>query len=272
MTRRDTLKLLSAGALPAAVARAADAPRFHAIDHVGLTVSDAKKAASFYARVFGPTVYKETMAERRYVRVGPCYIAMAPPGANQAANYRVDHICPGVEAFDIPALESYLKAQGLQFRHTEDFGPFITDPVVGAVQVQWWMWSSWMATIKTSAPEPQPGVGGPIFQATGMDHILVQTPDLDKSVAFYEKLFGPVNQRTDTRTWFKVGSSRIGLTKGAADQKPGGHFCVTVAKLDRAAAIAKLEQAGAWIQPGENANDLQFRDPDGILLQVQAAG
>src|SRR5579871_7031392 len=95
LSRRDALRVLSAGAVCAGGLRAAEAPRFHALDHVGLTVSDAKKAAVFYARVFGNTVYKETMNERRYVKAGSNYLAMAPPGANQPASYRVDHICPG---------------------------------------------------------------------------------------------------------------------------------------------------------------------------------
>jgi catechol 2,3-dioxygenase-like lactoylglutathione lyase family enzyme len=270
MTRRETLTILSAGALGTSRLDAADRPQFHALDHVGLTVSDARKAASFYARVFGPTVYKEAMNERRYVKAGPCYLAMAPPGANQPANYRVDHICPGVEPYGIPALESYLKEQNITFRHTDDFGPFIPDS--NGINVQWWMWSSWMPTIKTSAPEPQPAADGPIFQATGIDHILVQTADLAKSVSFYEKLFGPVSQRTETRTWFKVGSSRVGLSTAPAGQTPGvNHVSFIVASLDRSAASRKLEQAGAKIQPGEAPNDLQFRDPDGILFQIQSA-
>jgi catechol 2,3-dioxygenase-like lactoylglutathione lyase family enzyme len=270
MTRRETLKVLSAGALAATRLSAADRPSFHALDHVGLTVSDAKKAASFYARVFGPTVYKETMNDRRYVKAGPCYLAMAPPGANQSSNYRVDHICPGVEPYDIPSLETYLKEQNVTFRHTDDFGPFIPDP--NGINVQWWMWSSWVPTIKTSAPEPQPLAGEPIFEATGIDHILIQTADLAKSVSFYEKLFGPVSQRTGTRTWFKVGPSRVGLSTVAAGQSPGvNHVCFNVASLDRVAGSRKLEQAGAKIQPGEAPNDLQFRDPDGILFQIQTA-
>ena len=270
-SRRDALKFLSAGALSATALRGAERPRFHALDHVGLTVSDAKKAAAFYARLFGNTVYKETMAERRYVKAGPCYLAMAPPGANQPARYRVDHVCPGVEPFDVPALESYLQSQKIPFRHTDGFGPFIPEP--NGINIQWWMWSSWLDTIKTSAPEPPPETGAPIFQAAGIDHVLVQTAELDQSAELYEKLFGPVAQRTATRIWFKVGPSRIGLTSAAAGQSPGvNHFCFTVAAFDRASAVRNLEQAGAKIQAGEAANDLQFRDPDGILVQVMTAG
>src|SRR5579862_941776 len=218
-SRRDALKLLSSGALAAGALRAAEAPKFHALDHVGLTVSDGNKAAAFYARLFGNTVYKEKMSERRYVKAGPCYIAMAPPGTNQPADYRVDHVCPGVEPFDVPALESYLQGQNIPFRHTDGFGPFIPDP--NGINIQWWMWSSWLATIKTSAPEPHPEAGEPIFQATGMNHILIQTAEMDKSVALYEKLFGPVAQRAQNRTWFQTGPSRIGLSAAAAGQKPG---------------------------------------------------
>ena len=234
---------------------------------VGLTVADSKKAAAFYARLFGPTVYKEKMNERRYVRVGPCYISLAPPAANQPANYRVDHVCPGVEPFDIPALEAYLKSQDVAFRHTEDFGPFIPDP--DSISIQWWTWNSWPPTIKTSAAEPPPSTGAPIFQATGMDHILLQVPDPEKSTAFYAKLFGPVVQRAANRIWFQVGASRIGLSSTPSGQRPGvNHFCVAAAKFERAEAVRQLQQAGAAVQTGEAANDIQFRDPDGVLVQV----
>jgi catechol-2,3-dioxygenase len=58
-------------------------PVFHAVDHVGITVSDPKKAAEFYGQLFGAIVYKEAMSEKRYVKVGPCYLSLTSSGSNQ---------------------------------------------------------------------------------------------------------------------------------------------------------------------------------------------
>jgi predicted enzyme related to lactoylglutathione lyase len=269
VNRRQALGALGAAVLARALNAAEARPSFHAVDHFGITCSDSKKAAGFYAQLFGATVYKEKMNERRYVKIGPCYVSLAPPGANQAANYRVDHVCPGVEPFDIPALERYLNSVDIKFRHTDDFGPFIPDPDNPGIQIQWWTWNSWPPTIKTSAPEPPNMSGPPIFSAVGMDHVLLQVNDPEKSAAFYEKLFGAVAERTENRTWFQAGASRVGLSKAASGERPGvNHVCVLAAAFDRAEAVRKLEQAGAKIDAMESASSIEFRDPDGVRLQV----
>jgi predicted enzyme related to lactoylglutathione lyase len=88
-----------------------------------------------------------------------------------------------------------------------------------------------------------------LFQPRGIDHILLNVTDPAKSAAFYEKIFGPVSQRDDKGTWFQVGTSRVGLLKGA---KPGvAHFYIQARRLGEAAAT-------------------EFRDPDGLLFQVTA--
>ena len=76
-SRREALGILGAGAFALRKAVAADPPlRFTALDHVEFLVSDAEKSAEFYARVFGNTVLKNNKTTRRYVKLGPSYIAM----------------------------------------------------------------------------------------------------------------------------------------------------------------------------------------------------
>jgi len=267
LSRREAIGVLGVCSSLPKLAGAESAPHFTALDHVGLTVSDSQKAASFYSRLFGNVVYKEKMNARRYVKVGPCYISLAPPGQNQQANYRVDHVCPGVEPFDIPALDRYLQSQNITFRHTDDFGPFITDP--DGISIQWWTWNSWGPTIKTSAPEPQSAAPQSIFQPTGMEHVLLNVADPEKSAKFYEKLFGPISERRNNRIWFQAGRSRIGLLALPAGQRAGvNHFCVSASAFDYGDVTKKLAEAGAKIETPEIAGAPEFRDPDGVLVQV----
>jgi catechol 2,3-dioxygenase-like lactoylglutathione lyase family enzyme len=278
VSRREALGILGAsasgaGALMTSKLSAAEPnPHFAALDHVGLTVADSQKTATFFARVFGNVVYKEAMNERRYVKLGPCYASMAPVNAAAAAkrpppNYRVDHICPGIHAFDNAAVKRYLESQNVSFRPVEGFGPFVPDP--DGLTIQLWTENSWSLSIKNSALESQPVTGEPIFQPTGIEHLLVQVTDPETSAKFYEKLFGPVTQRANNRIWFRAGRSRIGLSALPSGQRSGvNHFCVSAAAFDHDAVTKKLQQAGAKLEKPEVAGSPEFRDPNGILVQV----
>jgi len=264
--RRELFTLLGAGVLLARRAGAAESGlNFAALDHVGLTVADAQKSATFYARLFGNTVYKNNQTPRRYLKLGPCYMALAPP-AQAARGYGVDHFCPGIAGYQMAEVKRYLESQGLGFRETE-LGPFVTDP--DGIQIQLWTEGSWSHSLEAAAPEAYPAGEDPIFRPTGLDHILLDVTDPEKSAAVYEKIFGPVTQRNNNRTWFQAGKSRVGLLAVSNGRRPGvNHFCVTAAAFDYDAVMKKLEAAGAKPVNAEVAGAPQFRDPDGILVQV----
>src|SRR5678815_1365130 len=48
------------------------------VDHVSLAVGDIDKAVVFYRTLFGNEVLKDSRTPRRYLRLGPCYMAIAP--------------------------------------------------------------------------------------------------------------------------------------------------------------------------------------------------
>jgi catechol 2,3-dioxygenase-like lactoylglutathione lyase family enzyme len=266
LSRRQALTVLGAGALVARRAAAAPDVHYTAMDHVAIAVGDVDKSVAFYTRLFGNNVLKNKETIRRYVKLGPCYVAIAPPGQGQE-NHRVDHICPGVEDYEPANVKAYLQQRGVTFRDS-NLGPFVTDP--DGYQVQLWKFDSWSDTARTTAaPESHPIDGEPIFRATGLDHILMDVTDPEKSAAFYEKIFGPVTQRNNNRTWFQVGKSRIGLLATANGKRPGvNHFCVSAAPFDYDAVTKKLEQAGIRLENPEVNGAPDFRDPDGIRVQV----
>src|SRR5262245_4962376 len=111
-TRRDLLCILGSGALTARFARAADAPfRFSAADHIEFFASDVQKSVAFYARIFGNTVLKNNRTTRRYMKLGNAYIAI-----DAGQQIQVDHVCAGIDGFQIANVHSYLEQRGIAYR------------------------------------------------------------------------------------------------------------------------------------------------------------
>src|SRR5580704_16649776 len=116
LTRREALTTLTAATFAAPAIFSADAPfRFGALDHLALAVDDVEKSVHFYTRVFGNTVLKEKTNPRHYVKMGPNYVAMAPPGQGQASQV-INHFCPGIVNFDLAATKRALDKMGIQYR------------------------------------------------------------------------------------------------------------------------------------------------------------
>src|SRR5579871_1795203 len=106
MTRRDALGMLGAAAAVVPLARAQGGALLHAtrVDHVSLAVGDIDKAMIFYRRLFGNEVLKDARTPRRYLRLGPCYMAIAPAAAG--ASKRIDHFGVGIENFNAASMKS----------------------------------------------------------------------------------------------------------------------------------------------------------------------
>ena len=264
--RRAALALLGAGAWAANSAAAADSPlRFTGLDHVEFWASDVEKSRDFYARVFGNAVMKNNKTSRRYIQLGDAYIAI---DRGQDAG-RVDHFCAGIHDFEIAALHGYLAQNGIAFRdYPSGRDLAVTDP--DGTRTQLAADNGWKALAGgTASAEAVPLNGEPIFQPTGLDHILLNVSDQEKAAAFYANFFGPVTQRNNNRVWFQAGSSRIGLLQTPSGQRAGvNHFCVSAASFDFDAVTKRLQQAGAHIETPEVTGTPEFRDPDGLLVQV----
>src|SRR5258708_23689855 len=103
ISRRDALLALGVAAMRQA---RADGGRLRAtrVDHVALTVGDIDKALVFYRSLFGNEVLKDSRTPRRYLRLGPCYMAIAPAAAGEAK--RSDHFGIGIENFNAPTLKT----------------------------------------------------------------------------------------------------------------------------------------------------------------------
>src|SRR5579871_5587693 len=83
ISRRDALVLVGSAALTQTRAQGA---LLHPtrVDHVALAVGEIDKAMGFYRRLFGDEVRKDSRTPRRYLRLGPCYMAIAPAAEGEA--------------------------------------------------------------------------------------------------------------------------------------------------------------------------------------------
>ena len=267
--RRDALRVLSALALRAGSAQAASTPglRFTKLDHVEISVPDAPKSAALYARAFGGPVWKNSKTPRRYVKLGPCYIAIE----QGREPFGVDHFSAGIEGFQIAAIHGFLDERAIAYKDYPSGKDLnVTDP--DGIHLQLSADDTWsQLQTNTASPEPSTEVASPIYHPTGLDHILLNVSEPEKSTAFYEKIFGPVTQRNNNRIWFQAGKSRIGLLQTPAGQRPGvNHFCIAAAAFDYKATTARLAEAGTQVETPEIAGAPEFRDLDGLLVQVMA--
>ena len=264
MRRRELLGVLGASAFALRRAAAADAAlHFTALDHVEFLVSDVEKSAAFYARVFGNTVLKNNKTTRRYVKLGPSYIAM------DKGQVRVDHFCAGIPKFDVASVHAYLDAKGIPYRDFPSGKDLaVADP--DGTRLQLATDNGWQLLLGGTASPETISIGGePIFRPTGIDHILLNVTDPEKSAAFYEKILGAVTQRNNNRIWFQSGTGRIGLLQTPAGEKPGvNHYCVSVEKFDYDNAVKELQQAGVKLDKAEIAGSPDLRDADGYRVQV----
>jgi len=265
LLRRDALEILGIAAFAMRRAIAADnAPlRFTALDHVEFLVSDVEKSAAFYARVFGNMVLKNNKTTRRYVKIGPSYLAM------DKGQVHVDHFCAGIPAFNVASVHTLLDANGVAYRDFPSGKDLaVADP--DGTRLQLATDNGWAQLLTgTASPETVAAGGDAIFHPTGIDHILLNVTDPEKSAAFYEKILGPVTQRNNNRIWFQAGTGRIGLLKTPAGEKAGvNHYCIAVEKFDYDLAVKNLQQAGAKLDVPEIAGAPDLRDPDGYRVQV----
>jgi len=267
ITRRDALFVLGAAAVQRA--RADEGLlRGTGVDHVALAVGDMDKAMLFYRRLFGNEVLKDRRTPRRYLRLGPRYMAIAPAAPGEGK--RIDHFSIGIENFSAPSMKSTLEQAGFKVRES-NVGLFVTDPDGTSVQI--WADQSWKL-LSNAAPEDGPKQEA-LFHARGMHHLAIQVSDMERSTTFYRKLFGEpgVGTGNPPQPTFQVGETRILLYNPAPTKPPKiDHFSVLVDNFDAPAALKVVKSLGATAELSKQGTLNEFFDPEGIRLQVTFPG
>jgi catechol 2,3-dioxygenase-like lactoylglutathione lyase family enzyme len=259
--------VLAGGAWAAGRAFGESPLNFTALDHIEFFASDVVQSVAFYASVFGNTVLKNNKTTRRYVKIGSSYIAIETAGQ---AGVRVDHVCAGIEGFKVAEAHEFLTMRGIEYKdYPSGRDLAVTDP--DGTRLQLASDGGWNLLLGGTASPETVAAGDAIFRPVGLDHVLLNVTDLEKSAEFFAKILGPVMQRSNNRIWFQVGKSRVGLLKTPEGGGVGVNlYCVQAERFDYSDVTKKLTQAGAKVETPEISGAPQFRDRDGYLVQVIA--
>ena len=107
------------------------------------------------------------------------------------------------------------------------------------------------------------------FKAADIDHVSIHVADLQRSVDFYQKMFGfSVISQDQPRRIIRLGNTKalVSLNHGS----PAGivdHFAIGIPRFSRESATRYLTQRGATPLQGDYAG-LHVKDPDGINVQI----
>src|ERR1700685_3302684 len=266
-TRRQAVQWLGACAIPLlarGLARADDLPlHTTGIEHFGFTVPDPEATAKFYGRIFDGQLFQEKDPPPRfYVKLGAGYIAF---GGNAIASPSIDHFCALVESYQPQEMRKSLEAAGV----TMSAGPFgmALDP--DGLRLQLLRVPGGLA--KTIIPAYRLSQDDALFEGIAPDHVVLHVSDLDRSVEYYKKFFGPEVSRTKKpdRVWFGAAKTKLGLELAAAGEKPSiHHICVRVAGFERKAAAEKLKRADIVSEVSDEGL-LRFRDPNQMTMELK---
>jgi catechol 2,3-dioxygenase-like lactoylglutathione lyase family enzyme len=266
INRRELLGTVVASLLAReGFARQSANPEFAALDHIEFYVSNVEKSRDFFVKVFGNTLKNRN--GKRYLKLGSTYMAFEAPRGN--SGIRVDHFSVAVKRLDMPKLHAFLEQRGVMFQDYpsgRDTG--ITDS--DGIRTQLSPEDGWSFLNTPNFPGEEIAVRDePMFHPIGLNHILLNVADLEKSTAFYQRFLGSSVDRNNGRIWFQAGMSRIGLMQTLANERPGvHHFCISAAAFDYNSAVSKLQQSGAGIERAETPGVVQFRDLDGLRIQI----
>ena len=114
------------------------------------------------------------------------------------------------------------------------------------------------------------------FKTATIDHVSVQVTDLQRSVAFYQRMFGfTVVSQEEPRGIIRLGngsSNRVLVSLNNGSPAPRiDHFAIGIPRFTSDTGKAYFTQRGATPLQGDYAG-FHIKDPDGINVQVSQTG
>jgi catechol 2,3-dioxygenase-like lactoylglutathione lyase family enzyme len=108
----------------------------------------------------------------------------------------------------------------------------------------------------------------PPLHFTALDHVEFFVADIQRSVAFYARIFGNtvMKNKQTTRRYVKLGGAYIAMDGG--QQIRVDHFCAGIPGFQVAGMHSYLEQRGIAYRDYPSGRDLSVADPDGTRLQL----
>jgi catechol 2,3-dioxygenase-like lactoylglutathione lyase family enzyme len=275
LSRRHVLLSLPALVAPRLRAQTAAATiRVRGINHVTLAVSDVKRSVDFYQGLFGmPVLSRQGSTTNLRVGDGPQFLGIAAAGTGAP---RIDHLCLGVEEFDVERLTKILAQHGVT--RADGGGPMtlrvrrrgpdaggaadgtpevlVGDPNGFIIQLQDWRYCGGAGPLGNVCPAPAPPPRRGPLAVRGWNHCTNGVSDPAASRRFVQDVFGLTIQayQGPAAPVFGVGDGAEFLMFNAGGAGRGGsgsapraginHLCMTVENFRPEAIIAALESYG----------------------------
>jgi len=276
-SRREFLGMMGAAVLAQPSAPAALPLQNLGLEHLDIIVPDPAASARFYARIFKTNLHQQPVRDtlRYFVLLGDLpadrqvgYIAI---GAGQGRPPSIGHYCTLAKVYDRAGMGRQLEAAG--FPGIRGAGGLGMWPDPDGLELQLFQPPAGLVT--AAVPSPLPVEGDGLVTPRGVDHVMLQVSDLDKSLPYYRLVYGTgvEGTRENGRVWLRLANNtRIGLEKVSGGLMPAiGHFAIKVAPFDRAAVTARLRELGANILPSSDEPDVfRFADNNGITVELRA--
>ena len=328
LTRRTFLGSLAALALaPPGPARSGSAPAVpvRGLSHVALAVSDPERSLDFYQGLFGmPVQARRGLNPCLRVGAGPHFLELA--GTEAGAAPEIARLGLAVEGFDAARTLNALERHGVAAEDPAEAGGglaagllrarswvrggslggaiegtqelFLGDPDGIVVQLQDGAYCGGAGVLGDICPEPEPASADGLFRLWGINHCTVFVADAERSLDFYQRVFGlPVTKTQGSMPLLDVGTDGqiLGFVSVPGSAAPARihHVCLTIdgfqhervlEVLDGYGVTPREDPGGGLIEPlsayvtlrmpdrggaPEGTPELYFTDPDGLLIQLQ---
>jgi catechol 2,3-dioxygenase-like lactoylglutathione lyase family enzyme len=106
-----------------------------------------------------------------------------------------------------------------------------------------------------------------VARAVGINHVALEVGDLDEALAFWERIFGPLELRGRSAgmAFVDLGDQFVALQRGRSQSPDGGrHFGLVVDDKEAVRERARAEGLSA----GPAGGRLRFQDPWGNNIEV----
>ncbi len=248
------------------------------IEHLDIVVPDPAASARFYARIFRTTLHQQPVRDtlRYFVLLGDLpadrqvgYIAI---GAAQGRAPVIGHYCVLTKEYARDAFAAALRSAGLPSQATAP-GPIGMWPDPDGLELQLFQPPAGLVTAAVTSPLPVEGEG--VVSPRGVDHVLLQVSNLERSLAYYRALYGASTARprdANGRVWFQLErGTRLGLEQTTGAPRIA-HYAIRVAAFDRDALASRLRELGTRVLPSpDEADVLRFADDNGIVVELRVA-
>jgi catechol 2,3-dioxygenase-like lactoylglutathione lyase family enzyme len=279
-----------------------------AFNHINYQVPDYAKVRDFYVNLYGMKVAwddgKQCSVEcgdpSNAIYIRPLAKPLdRPAGTGSSANWdiqmgtgNVDHFAFSIENFQLDSVGAELTRRGLDPKPDGAFAWSIKDPSGITLQICATK-GVFPGAASPSAKESDgtknlsaiPGPDGKGFKAYAVSHLVLNVPDVDKSVEFYTALLGMkiiyykpggvfgVDAPGGPVCFLKFGENFLYLRKSQhPENKPYvAHFAMAVENFNQAAVKAELERRGYKPQP-DSKFGWSIQDPVGMRIEVAGRG